>query len=111
MPRVAVPVNTITRTGIAPAAEVNGDATNNHQIDNDGKTFLLVRNANGASTARTVTVRVSQTVDGQAVTSRTKSVAAGTSAYMGPFPTSQYGSPLLVDVDNAELKLSAYRLA
>jgi hypothetical protein len=111
MPRVAIPVNTVTRAGIANATEVNGDTVNGHTLPNDGRTWLEVRNSNGAATARTVTIRLSQTVDGQTVTSRTKSIPAGTTHKVGPFPAGQYGDNLLVDVDNAELKLTAYRLA
>ncbi len=108
MPRVTVPVTTITRAGVAPASEVNGDATNNHQIANDGRTVLLVRNANGSSTARTLTVVIQGAIDGFAPTPRTYSIAAGASRYIGPFDTVAYGTLMQVNVDNAELKLSAY---
>jgi hypothetical protein len=111
MPRTAVPVTKITRAGVANATEVNGDPTNNHVIANDGKTWLEARNSNGASTARTVTIHLSAVVDGQTVTSRTKAVPAGTTQKFGPFPIVQYGDQVQVDVDNAELKLTAYRLS
>lgn len=109
MPRVAVPVTDITKAGVAPAAETNGDATNNHTVANDGRTVLLVRNANVASTARTLTVRLPGAVDGQAITPRTYSIPAASSRYIGPFNATDYGTSMQVDVDNAELKLSAYR--
>lgn len=110
MPRVAVPVTAISRAGVAPAAETNGDATNNHTVANDGKTIMLVRNANGAATARTLTVRLSGAVDGQGISPKTYSIAAAASRYIGPFPVGSYGSTMQVDVDNADLKLSAYRI-
>lgn len=110
MPRVNVPVNTITRTGIAPAAEVNGDATNNHQVANDGRTVLLVRNANASATARTLTVVIQGAIDGFAPVPRTYSIAAGASRYVGPFDPAIYGQLMQVNVDNAELKLSAYNI-
>lgn len=110
MPRVNVPVTEITRAGVANATEVDGDATNNHQVVNDGRVFVEARNSNATSTARTVTVHVERTVDGQAVASRTNSIAAGATERMGPWPVADYGNLLLVDVDHAELKLSAYRL-
>lgn len=110
MARVAVPVTTISRAGVAPASETTGDATNNHSVQNNGKTFLLVRNGNGASTARTVTLRLSGSYDGQSVTPRTVTIAAAASRYIGPFPTSTYGTSLLVDVEHADLKLSAYTI-
>ncbi len=110
MPRVSVPLTEISRVGVAPATETAGDATNNHTVSNDGRVMLLARNSNAASTARTLTVRVAATVDGQAVTSRTYPIAAAASLYLGPWPVAQYGADLLVDVDHAELKLSAYHL-
>lgn len=108
MARVTVPVTTITRAGVTPAAEVNGDATNNHQIANDGRTVLLVRNANASATARTLTVVIQGAIDGFAPAPRTYSIAAGASRYIGPFDVASYGALMQVNVDNAELKLSAY---
>lgn len=108
MPRVAVPVTQITRAGVAPAAETDGDPVNHHVVNNDGQVLLLVRNA-GAS-ARDITFRFASAVDGQAVTPRVVSVPASASRYFGPFPTSDYGEDLQVDVAHADLKLSAYHL-
>lgn len=109
MARTAVPVSALSRAGVAPPSETDGDATNGNSVINDGQTFLLVRNSNGASTARTITFRPSAKVDGQSVT-RAVSIDAAASRYFGPFPTGIYGRTLQVDVDNAELKLSAFRL-
>lgn len=108
--RVNLPLSQLTRAGIAPAAEVAGDASNGHSVQNDGDVFVLVRNSNGSSTAHAVTIHVPELVDGQAVASRTVSVPATVSRYLGRFPASTYGSLVLIDVDNAELKLSAYHL-
>lgn len=110
MARSTLTVTTITKTGVATPAETNGDATNNHLLPNDGRTFLLVRNANGASTARTLTVRLQGSVDGQAITPKTYSIPAAASRYIGPFDTSRYGTSTQIDVDNAELKLTALRV-
>ncbi|WP_405925428.1 hypothetical protein [Streptomyces sp. NBC_00035] len=107
MPRVAVPVTQITRAGVAAPTETNGDATNNHSVANNGRMVLLVRNS-GSTVARTVTLRLPGLTDGQAITPRTVSIAQATSRYIGPFPTGDYGDSLLVDVDNAELKLLAF---
>ena len=109
MPRVDLPHTSITRAAVAPGAEVNGDATNNHSVVNDGNVFLLVRNS-GAS-ARTVTIVTPGTVDTQAVADRVISITAAASRYIGPFPPSDYGDPLSVDVEHAEVKLTAYHLA
>lgn len=112
MARSALAVNIINKTGLAVPAETNGDVANGHTLPNNGiDTFLLVRNSNGSSTAHTLTVRLSGTVDGQAISPRTYSIAASASRYIGPFDINRYGSSLLVDVDNAELKLTAFRLS
>lgn len=107
MPRVNVPVTQITRAGVAAPTEVNGDATNNHVVANNGRVVLLVRNS-GSTVARTVTLRLPGLTDGQAVTPRTVSIPISVSRYIGPFPTDAYGSSLQIDVDNAELKLLAF---
>lgn len=109
MPRVNLPITNISRAGIAPGTEANGDPVNNHEVTNDGRVFLLVRNS-GSTTARTVTVRLPGTEDGQGITPRTTSIPVSSSRYFGPFPPAQYGDLMQVDVDNAELKLTAYHL-
>jgi zona occludens toxin (predicted ATPase) len=109
MPRVNLPHTQITRVGVAPGAEVNGDATNDHVTVNDGRVYLLVRNADG-SNAHAVTIVTPGTVDGQAIADRIVSVPANASRYIGPFPVDTYGRSLQVDVDSSELKLTAYHL-
>lgn len=110
MARVNLPHTQITRAGVAPGAEVNGDAVNNHVLVNDGRVLLLVRNSNGGATARDLTIVVPGTVDGQAIADKVTSIAAGASRYFGPFPRSIYGNSIDVDVAHADLKLTAYRL-
>lgn len=83
--------------------ETTGDAVNNHYFRNTGKTRLFVRNT-GAG-ARIVTIYVSKTVSGQSVTPITKSLAAGTTEVFGPYPVSDFGSTVNVDVAHAELML------
>ncbi|MFC5144279.1 hypothetical protein [Streptomyces aureoversilis] len=109
MPRVNVPVTSITRTGIAPATEVNGDATNNHSLTNDGNVWVMVRNS-GSTVARTLSAVYANTVDGQIVPAKTWSIPTSSTRYIGPFPVRLFGTTLNLDVDNAELKLSAYTL-
>jgi hypothetical protein len=93
---------------VAMPTELAGDAVNFHTVPNDGHVLLIVRNANGASTARTLTIHRSRTLDdGASVASRTVTVAAGATRVLGPFPPEDYGRDLLLDPDNAELKLIA----
>jgi hypothetical protein len=106
--------NEFTRsgTGLADPSPTTGDPVNNHQTTNDGKVVLRVENTNGASTARVVTIHfdAAATVDGVAPANRTYSVAAGATAWLGPYDAARYGNPLLIDVDNAELQVTAFHI-
>ncbi len=108
MPRVIVPLTEITRAGVAPAVDSDGDPVNGHSVANDGRAIVLVRNSGAVS--RNLTVQVPLPVDGQSVTPKTFVIPAGASRYIGPFPEAVYTNLLRLDVDNAEIKLSAYRL-
>lgn len=107
MARTLITPAAVTRTGVSEPTEATGDVANGNYVPNDGVTILRVRNSNGASTARTLTMRVNTLVDGLAVTSRTVTVAAAGIKYIGPFPVATYGTQLLLDPDNAELKIIA----
>jgi len=115
MPRIDVPVTDVVRAGVAPPTEVTGDAANNHIVTNDGRVFLVARNS-AATTTRNVTIQTPGTVDGLAVADRVVAVPISSSKYIGPFPTATYNQSgsdqgkLYVDVDNAELRLLAFRL-
>lgn len=96
--------NTVsTRNGTLLAAETTGNATDNHYFNNTGRTKLHVRNS--GATPRIVTIYVSKTVAGQAVTPITKSIAAATTQVFGPYNTSDFGDVVNVDVAHAELML------
>ena len=107
MARSAIPTVTSTTKGVILPAELTGDATNNHYLQNSGREKVHIRNSNGAATARTVTIRFNTTVDGQGVTAFAKAIAAGDTQVFGPFDTAIYGTQVQIDVDNAELKLRA----
>lgn len=83
MARTVIPVTTITRAGVAPPAQTDGDASNNMEFTNDGNTFLEVVSSDAG--AQSVTILVAEEVDGLAVTSRSVAVAAGASVLIGPF--------------------------
>lgn len=109
MPRVNLPHTNISRAGTADGVEVNGDATNFHSTANDGRVWIEIRNAD-AGGPHTATVHIKDVVDGQTVAPKTYSIAASTKRRIGPWPPGAYGSVLDVDVDSAELKLTAYHL-
>lgn len=105
MARAQIPVSTSTTKGVLFVAEQNGDAVNHHQLANSGREKLHVRNS-GAG-ARTVTIKFSKQVDGQAVADYVKSIPAGETWVFGPFPTENYGTQVLINVEHAEVKLRA----
>ncbi len=109
MPRIVVPVTEVTRAGILPATEVNGDATNFHYIPNDGATWLEIRNAGASS--RTLTPVINVKVDGQTVTNPSVTLAASATKKVGPFPVAIYGTTFNFNVDHADIKITAYRLS
>src|SRR3990170_4344540 len=93
MPRIVVPVVDVARTGTGvglSGSETTGDVANNHVFTNDGRTVLAVRNVDG-SVSRNVTLVISFTGDGQAVTNPTVAVVAGGGMKLiGPFPPNLY---------------------
>lgn len=114
MARVPINNHVIDRvTGLDRSTidETDGDAVNNHTMANDGQTWIEVRNSNGASTARVLTVRLPGTKDGQAYTPKTYSIAAGKTISLGPWPADIYGGDVLMDVAHAELKLASFSFA
>lgn len=110
MARTDVPVTTIVRAGVADPGPVNGDTVNHHSVANPhGDMWLEVDNENVGP--QNLTVKVSKTVDGQAVASRVYALAAGTERRrIGPWPVADYGRTLEVDVASADIKLRAFRL-
>ncbi|MBT2412620.1 hypothetical protein J7I94_18990 [Streptomyces sp. ISL-12] len=96
------------RSGVALTSTA-GDPVNNHYVDNDGRTGVIVENT-GTTVSRTVTFRISRTIDGQAVTPRTETLAVGERQLFGPFAVSEYGGKLLIDVDSAELEITPVRV-
>ncbi|MFI6444731.1 hypothetical protein [Kitasatospora sp. NPDC050543] len=111
MPRGTITITSSDRGGTALPAATTGDPTNGHSIANDGATLLLVENG-GSTVARTVTVQIARKIDGLTATAqRTKSIPVGQTQLFGPYDPKDYGSLLLVDVDNAELKIRAIRSA
>jgi len=87
MARTTVSAQTLVRTGITPTYNA-ATATDGDAFENDGKTFIHVKNAGSQIT---LTIQTPGTVDGLAVTDRTVTIPATTGDKMiGPFPTSQY---------------------
>jgi hypothetical protein len=110
MPRTALAPVQATRAGTVLPAATAGDVVNGNSVANDGRIALIVKNTNGAATARTVTFAFTKTVDGQAVTARSETIPAGETQVFGPFPPTDYGTTLAVNADNAELTVQVIRI-
>lgn len=112
MPRVNVPVNSVSRAGKhLTDAGTSGDATNDHEFVNDGNTLIRVKNTNASPC--TVELVIARTVDGQVPAVRTVTVAATTGdTLIGPFPVADYGSVVQFNINNATgVTVYAYSLA
>lgn len=109
MARIEIPITSFTRAGSVMPAPIAGDTLEGHALPNDGKTGLIVAN-DSIDTTHTVTINLYRTVDGQSVVPRVESVPFGESHAIGPFPTSDYGNSVAIDVSSADLKLRAVRV-
>ncbi|MEU9560364.1 hypothetical protein [Streptomyces fumanus] len=107
---VEIPVVTFTRNGNPMPTPVTGDVDQGHRMPNDGRTGLIVKNAD-VELAHAVTINLVRTVDGQAVVPRTVSVPASTSVALGPFNPGDYGGDVSIGVDSTSLSLLAVRVA
>lgn len=114
MPRVDIPVTQIIKSGVAPPNAVTADPTNDHKFEgNDGRIFLDVFNLH-ASTPFVVTINTPGNVAGLAIADQTATVQPQGTQLVGPFPPTIFNQPgsdvVWVDVDNANLRLRAYRV-
>lgn len=105
MARSILPVSHPGRAGVVSPTETAGDTANGHVMANTGRTILTVRNAD--TTSHTITFVIPATIDGQQVADRTASIAAGASMDFGQFSLEFYTAQLAINVDSAQLKLTA----
>lgn len=110
MPRVSLAHQVVVRSGLS-VSETAGDAVNNHSTQYEPRALLRARNAH-ATLAKTVTLRIPTTVDGQAVTNRTVSVPAVSTRYIGPFTDDyrQGDDTVYIDVESSDLNLAVLRV-
>lgn len=110
MPRTALTVTAITRTGVTQPAQQAGDVANGNSIaGNDGRIFLEIKN-DDAST-QTVTFLTPGTVDGLAIADLVISFAAGDMKLVGPLAPGTFNQSdglVYVDVTDADLKFRVY---
>lgn len=114
MPRVEIPVTQLTDSGVAPPAQTNADATNDHYIaGNDGHIMLEIISTDGG--AQSVTILTPGTFGGLNLEDRTVSVPAGQTRYVGRLAPGIYnqadGSIYLDPSVSTNLKFRAYRVS
>jgi hypothetical protein len=107
MPRTTLTAVQASRAGTTLPTATAGDAVNGNQINNDGRVVLIVKNTNAATTARTITFATTVKVDGLTAPTRSETIPAGETQAFGLFPPNDYGTVLQINVDNAELTISA----
>lgn len=112
MPRTALTVTTIARTGtVQPSQEVGDVANGNSIAGNDGRILLEVKNDDASS--QTVTIPTPGTIDGLAIADLVVSLTAGQTKLIGPLSPSTFNQSdglLHVDPSDADLKFRVYRL-
>ncbi len=118
MARIEVPIETISRSGLDPDAAGTVDTDTGLKFQNDGRTFILIKNTRAG--AMVVTVTTPQTVAGLAVAELTKTLSnQDDRTLMGPFPTETFNQQsgadagmVYIDADGADTDMDAhvYRL-
>lgn len=108
MARTAITPTQASRAGTVLPAATAGDAVNGHQVANDGRIALIVKNAGAVS--RSITFLTTRKVDDIATPGRVEAVPAGETQVFGPFDANDYGTTLAFDVTHAELTVNAVRI-
>lgn len=95
MPRTAIPVDVlpIYGTGVATLSGVAADATNDHDMENNGKTLILLENNSGGA----VTATVLSVVD---PFGRTGDITMSAAALASDVPGKSIAGPFLPSVFN-----------
>lgn len=110
MARTEIPVTVVTAAGIAPPAQVTGDATEKHFLKPAGKAILLEATNTGTSSARIVTIETPGKVDGIDIAELEVSVPkeAVRLIKIDSAAFRQKEGKVFIDPAHAELKFRAY---
>lgn len=100
-------VNAVTPTldgaAVTPAAPAAAGAGNGDAVP----VGSVVRVTNGGASALTVTVKAARTYLGHTLSDTTATVAAGATAYIGPFPADPFGIESGTDIDRVHVEYSS----
>ena len=109
MPATDVPVQTITESGMVPAAAVNGDSSNGNSFVNTGVQWVEWSNTAGSS--GTWSIAFPNLVKGQTVPAKQFTVAAGATHRAGPFDPAVYGSTVVMTPSASTMKPAVFQWA
>ena len=119
MARTSIVVRKVARGAgllILPDGTITAaDAVNDHYMENDGETVLMIRNTS-ASVARTATIKVQKTLAGLDTDDITIGIDPEEIKVVGPFPQDIYGAPdsddnpgsVHVDIGNNDFEFQAW---
>jgi hypothetical protein len=111
MALTALTVTDSSRSSVVLLPATSGtvaDVANGNSFANNGNVIVLATNT-GATVVRNVTIPLAITVDSRQPAARTYAIAIGTTAILGPFDTTNYGSTVQINGDNVELKFNCVR--
>lgn len=111
MSRTAITPTTVNRTtGASLPTASAADVANGNQCSNDGNVLVLVTNTDTVS--HNFTVTTGSAVDGLAAPTRQVAIPGNTSVPIafGPYPVSFYGTTLLFNGDNVNIKVQILSL-
>jgi hypothetical protein len=108
MTATAVTAQTPVFAGTTRSAGTAGNTSDGNSVVNTGKTLVLVKNT--AGTSATVTLPITRTVLGQAVTSKTYTIAAGAEVLI-PLPgTDDVGATVVLTPSATTVEFNAITL-
>jgi hypothetical protein len=114
MARTVLAVATLSRAGtrILGGFDVAADTVNQQEFPNDGATFLIVRNADGAA-AHNVTFYAQGAIEGNTIPIKTISIPLSSNRWFGPFASRLYNQAngnIPIDGDSAQLFFQIVRV-
>jgi len=102
MSRVAIPLTSVDRTGVAGPSQTDADATNKHTLENpSSRTLLEVVSSDGSDQTLTIYLAGIDPVllDGASTPTVVKTIPAGTTRWYGGFQKSTYNNRDAISAD------------
>lgn len=115
MPTVITPL-VVSRDGsnMANVTTLAAGDVSGMSFANDGRTFLVLRNASGGALTALLVLAVDGVpvdIDGVTVPLRTLTVPAAHTRIFGPFPRESYGGTVVFTPSNASLTVCALKIS